>query len=124
MQYDIEKDRIFLLDDKYFRVDHIDMGNVIEGSYSPIKKFFLENMYNTDLTKLELWCEPNENTPQGAYLQLSKSKNPFVPEDVLVYNQIIPYRGRVEFYTRIILEDGVKQAGQFDLKVKAESRPE
>ncbi|MGG1443355.1 hypothetical protein ABE354_15110, partial [Brevibacillus laterosporus] len=58
-------------------------------------------------------------------IQLSKTENPFIPEQVLTFTDIQKRDENVSFYVRIVTNaDDVTHSGEFDIYAEAEPASE
>lgn len=114
------------INEKYFSSDAgrilrvLDFGTVVAGQTTMpipvnIKNKNGFNVQNVIIDKL------GKTLAEGIQLEISKTTNPFVPEDSLTFDQLLQYDDKFTFYVRIKTIKGSNPGtGEFDLLVKAD----
>lgn len=101
MQVTFLQNRIRFYNDQHKPITAMDMGYAIQGANSPISKFTAESMYLVPIKNLTIgWEIAPDSLSDEAVLEFSKTLDPFVPENPIVFEQVLEYRQGVEMYVR------------------------
>ncbi|MDQ0177730.1 hypothetical protein [Bacillus chungangensis] len=98
---EIALNKINILNEASKPVSSLDLGYSIQGSYGKTAVFEAENLYQQHITNLTIqWDYADDSPTQEPVLEISKTNDPFVPENPLVFEETLWYRERVKFYVR------------------------
>lgn len=101
MQVSFLQNRIAFFNQDHKRITAMDMGYAIQGSVSKIAQFRAESLYRTPIKNLAIGWEIAPDTPSDeAVLEFSKTADPFVPENPIVFEEVLNYRQGVDLYVR------------------------
>lgn len=98
-------------------LQYLDFGTLIAGQTSLEVEIILVNSYNFKVNNLQLSVVENFD---GVKVELSKTINPFIAENSLLYNEIFEPEQEIKFYVRLVIDRNAHIGGGFDIKVKAD----
>ena len=98
-------------------LQYLDFNTMISGQTSLDVKVILTNTYPFNVKNIRLTTETDV---EGLTIELSKSNNPFVAENYLIYDQQLNFDETIEFYVRLSTSDTAVGSGTFDIKVEAD----
>ncbi|TPG68725.1 hypothetical protein EEL31_10320 [Brevibacillus laterosporus] len=114
---------------KYYSTDageilqYLNFGTIIAGQTTLPVKVNLTNKEGMDIKNLKV--ELHAPTYWNTQIQLSKTENPFVPEQVLTFADVKKKDENVSFYVRIVTNaDDTAHSGEFDIYAEAEPASE
>ncbi|QDX94770.1 hypothetical protein EEL30_22265 [Brevibacillus laterosporus] len=114
---------------KYYSTDagevlqYLSFGSIIAGQTTLPVKVNLTNKEGMDIKNLKV--ELHAPTYYQTQIQISKTENPFIPEQVLTFTDIQKRDENVSFYVRIVTNaDDVAHSGEFDIYAEAEPASE
>lgn len=110
-QVSVRQNNIRFLNGDSKPIGQMDLGYAIQGAHSNIAKFTAESMYRNPIKNLSLeWEHAHDSLTTEPVLEFSKTLNPFVPENPITFEEVLEYRGRIEFYVRA--KSGMMQTEQ------------
>lgn len=96
---------------------YLDFNTLIAGQNSLDVKVILTNTYPFNVKNLKITSIHHIN---GLQVELSKSNNPFISEETLMYNQELKFDETLDFYVRLAISESAVGGGEFDIKVDAD----
>lgn len=96
---------------------YLDMRTLVAGQTSLDVKVKLTNTYPFDVKNIRLW---SEHDIEGLTVEFSKSVNPFIAEEELIYEQQLNFDEVIEFYIRLSVDPSAQVGGNFDIRVSAD----
>lgn len=112
-------DGSYFTDDKGNVLKQLDFGNLRAGETSFVKAVVLENSYDFAVTGVQV--SKLEDIPAPDRLEISKTNNPFVAEDVLSFGG--PYNSGDDiatFYVRVVSDEDSAGLKPFKLRARAD----
>lgn len=100
---------------------YLDIGVLAAGQISDTYPVRLVNRTGNRVGNIQLWRD-NKTLPTGAVVEISETASPFVPVDLLSFNQILDYNEEVTFYVRVVTTFG-SPPGQGEFDVYAQGDP-
>ncbi|AEO93625.1 gp366 [Bacillus phage G] len=111
---------------KYYSTDtgeilrSLDFGTIIAGQTSQVKIIYIQNKHSFDIHNIML-SKLSNSLPDGVELQISKTNQPFVPEESLMFEDLLHYNDKLAFYARLkTIKNTEPGFGEFDIGVKAD----
>lgn len=100
---------------------YLDMGTVVATLPSEVKQVHLENTYGFPVRNIKLDVDQGDLDPVHETVEISKTKDPFIPESHLEFTGLQNPGDDVVFYLRITTDYEAIGGGEF--KVLAEADP-
>lgn len=95
----------------------LDMGSIIAGQTSFDYEVILENSTDMHVKDVHIYVDKNM-LPQGVNIEFSRTRNPFIAEDDIRYDEPMEPQEMRSFYIRITTAANARYGGQFNLHVK------
>jgi len=97
---------------------YLDFGAIQAGMIATPQKVYLRNYSGEDVKNVEV----KVITPmsEDVKVEISKTQNPFVPEDVLYFDGILADNEDVTFFVRVVTQENAKYGGVYQLKARAD----
>jgi len=96
---------------------YLNFGTMIAGQTTVDEKVVLSNTLPFKVKDVVLTTEINA---QGVEIQLSKTANPFIAQEGLIYNEELKTDDSVDFYVRLKLNDNAVGNHLFDINASAD----
>lgn len=97
---------------------YLDFGTLTAGQTSLPKTVYLRNLSWFDVTNTSIRVSRPE-MPKGVFLQLSKSNNPFIAEEYISYDGILPAGEDIVFFVRVATTEEADTGWNFTIRAKA-----
>jgi hypothetical protein len=97
---------------------YLSFDPMIAGQITIAKKVFCKNLSGFDVENLRVFIR-QEELPDGMYVRLSETNNPFIENEQIIYNGFIVDNDEKEFYVRIRTDDNTQQGGDFNIYAQA-----
>ena len=116
-----------LFADENYQLYSTDLGEVLKvmkipplraGEISDIHKVILINKQPFKVRDIRLWLNYYEKVP-NTILKFSKTKEPFMLEDELLYEGVFEPYEEIEFFVRLFTNRGAKGNGKFNVVARA-----
>lgn len=111
-------DGSYFTDDKGNVLKLLDFGNLRAGETSEVKAIILENALDFAVTGVQV--SKLEDLPAPDRLEISKTNNPFIAEDVLSFGGPYEPGDIATFYVRVVSDEDSSGLKPFKLKVRAD----
>jgi alpha-tubulin suppressor-like RCC1 family protein len=114
------------VDETYYSTDigevlrYLDFGTVVAGGSTPTARVWLKNTLGFDVKNVRLWTNQGDLDGVNAVVQLSKQDSPFIPEDEVLFPEVVPYGSKISFYVRVVTNRQALIGGMFDIITKAD----
>ncbi|MGG3801268.1 hypothetical protein [Metabacillus fastidiosus] len=120
-QVTLKQNQVRFLNEDSKPIGQMDLGYAIQGAYGKVAKFTAESVYLLPIKTLKLsWKHAHDSVTTEPILEFSKTLDPFVPENPLIFTETLGYRERVEFYVRAKSGEMQTEQGRFEITAEIE----